>query len=273
MPGIELRTLLDAFAMASGAPPVAWQATGTSQAAAAETGQTLPNIQSARKRKRGADQGSKSAARHGIPTPAMACPPHRKVRMEKRSFIRSSTIGTTTIRKLKIRLLPFLFELYVVAFLDRVNIGFAALTMNRELTITSQQFGLAAGIFFWGYFLFEIPSNLMLHKIGARIWITRILITWGVVATLTGFVQSANQLYIARFMLGLAEAGYWPGIVLYLGYWFRQREKAQALALILVGIPLASLLGSPISGLILDHVHWFGLSSWRWLFILEDCQP
>lgn len=189
--------------------------------------------------------------------------------MEKRSFIRSSTIGTTTIRKLKIRLLPFLFELYVVAFLDRVNIGFAALTMNRELTITSQQFGLAAGIFFWGYFLFEIPSNLMLHKIGARIWITRILITWGVVATLTGFVQSANQLYIARFMLGLAEAGYWPGIVLYLGYWFRQREKAQALALILVGIPLASLLGTPISGVILDHAHWFGLSGWRWLLILE----
>jgi MFS transporter, ACS family, tartrate transporter len=188
--------------------------------------------------------------------------------MEKRSFSRSGTIGTTTIRKLKIRLLPFLFVLYVVAFLDRVNIGFAALTMNRELAITSQQFGFAAGIFFWGYFLFEIPSNLMLHKIGARIWITRILITWGVVATLTGFVQSANQLYIARFMLGLAEAGYWPGIVLYLGYWFRQREKAQALALIL-GIPLASLLGAPISGVILDHAHWFGLSGWRWLLILE----
>ena len=189
--------------------------------------------------------------------------------MEKNSFIRSRTIGTTTIRKLKIRLLPFLFVLYVVAFLDRVNIGFAALTMNRELAITSQQFGFAAGIFFWGYFLFEIPSNLILHKIGARVWITRILITWGTVATLTGFVQSANQLYTARFMLGLAEAGYWPGIVLYLGYWFRQREKAQALALILVGIPLASVLGAPMSGFILDHVHWSGLSSWRWLLILE----
>jgi MFS family permease len=178
-------------------------------------------------------------------------------------------IETATIQKLRIRLLPFLLILYVVAFLDRVNIGFAALTMNRELAIASQQFGLAAGIFFWGYLLFEIPSNLILHRIGARIWIARILITWGAVATLTGFVQSANQLYIARFMLGLAEAGYFPGIVLYLGYWFREREKAQAIAPILMGIPLASIMGAPISGLILDHAHWLGLSSWRWLLILE----
>ena len=174
-----------------------------------------------------------------------------------------------TIRKVRIRLLPLLFVLFVLAFIDRINLGFAALTMNRELAITSQQFGFAAGIFFWGYFLFEIPSNLILHKIGARVWIARILITWGAVAILTGFVRSANQLYVARFALGLAEAGYFPGIVLYLGYWFRQREKAQAIALILVGIPLASVLGAPISGVILDHAHWFGLSSWRWLLILE----
>ncbi len=181
----------------------------------------------------------------------------------------SNLIETAAIRKLRIRLLPFLLALYVVAFVDRINLGFAALTMNRELAITSQQFGFAAGIFFWGYFLFEVPSNLILHKIGARVWIARILITWGAVSTLTGFVQSADQLYLARFALGLAEAGYFPGIVLYLGYWFRQREKAQAIALILIGIPLASVLGGPISGLILDRVHWFGLSSWRWLLILE----
>jgi len=181
----------------------------------------------------------------------------------------SNPIEKATIWKLKIRLLPFLFALYVVAFVDRINLGFAALTMNRALAITSQQFGLAAGIFFWGYFLFEIPSNLILHRIGARIWIARILITWGTVATLTGFVQSAHQLYFARFTLGLAEAGYFPGIVLYLGYWFRQREKAQAIALIVMGIPLASVLGGPISGLILDHAYWIGLSSWRWLFFLE----
>src|SRR5579863_4410069 len=181
----------------------------------------------------------------------------------------SNLIEEATIRKLRFRLLPFLFALFVVAFIDRINLGFAALTMNRELAITSQQFGFAAGIFFWGYFLFEIPSNLMLQRIGARAWIARILITWGAVATLTGFVESAHQLYIARFALGLAEAGYFPGIVLYLGDWFRQRDKAQAIALILMGIPLASVLGGPISGLILDHAHWFGLSSWRWLFILE----
>ena len=137
--------------------------------------------------------------------------------MANTASIVSNPIEATTIRKLRIRLLPFLFALYVVAFIDRINLGFAALTMNRELAISSQQFGFAAGIFFWGYLLFEIPSNLVLHRIGARVWIARILITWGTVATLTGFVQSANQLYIARFALGLAEAGYFPGIVLYLG--------------------------------------------------------
>ena len=181
----------------------------------------------------------------------------------------SALIEAGAIRKLRIRLLPFLFVLFVLAFIDRINLGFAALTMNRELAITTQQFGFAAGIFFWGYFLFEIPSNLILHKIGARVWIARILITWGTIAALTGFVQSAHQLYVARFALGLAEAGYFPGIVLYLGYWFRQREKAQAIALILIGIPLASVVGGPISGFILDHTHWFGLSGWRWLFMLE----
>src|SRR6516165_8882525 len=181
----------------------------------------------------------------------------------------SNQIEATTIRKIRIRLLPFLLVLYVLAFIDRINLSFAALTMNRELAATSQQFGFAAGVFFWGYFLFEVPSNIILHKIGARVWIARILITWGAVATLTGFVQSVHQLYVARFALGLAESGYFPGIVLYLGYWFRQREKAQAIALILIGIPLASVLGGPISGFILDHAHWFGLSSWRWLLILE----
>src|SRR6266853_1769741 len=144
-------------------------------------------------------------------------------------------VEARTIRKLQIRLLPFLFLLYVVAFIDRINIGFAALTMNKELAITSQQFGFAAGIFFFGYFLFEVPSNLLLHRIGARIWITRILITWGILATLTGFVHKVQQLYAVRFLLGLAEAGYFPGIVLYLTYWFRQRERAQAIALFLAG--------------------------------------
>jgi len=173
------------------------------------------------------------------------------------------------IHKLKVRIIPFVFVLYVISFLDRINIGFAALTMNKELAITSKQFGLVAGIFFFGYFLFEIPSNLMLHKIGARIWIARILITWGFLAMLSGLVHSVHQLYAVRFLLGLAEAGYFPGIVLYLTYWFRQREQAQMIALFLAGIPFTSIIGSPVSGFILDHVHWLGLGSWRWLLILE----
>jgi len=174
-----------------------------------------------------------------------------------------------TIHKLRMRIIPFVLLLYVISFLDRINIGFAALTMNKELAITSQQFGLVAGIFFFGYFLFEIPSNLLLHKLGARIWIARILITWGILATLTGFVQSVQQLYVVRFLLGLAEAGYFPGIALYLTYWFRQRDQAQAIALFLAGIPVSSILGAPISGFILEHVHWLSISSWRWLLILE----
>jgi MFS transporter, ACS family, tartrate transporter len=178
-------------------------------------------------------------------------------------------VETRTIHKLRIRIIPFLFLLYIVAYLDRINIGFAALTMNREMGITSQQFGLLVGVFFLGYFLFEIPSNLLLHKIGARIWIARILISWGIVAALTGFVQGASQLYVARFLLGVMEAGFFPGIILYLTYWFRQREQAQTIALFMAGLPITSILGAPFSGLILDHVHWFGVSSWRWLLILE----
>src|SRR5712691_6751600 len=174
-----------------------------------------------------------------------------------------------TVHKLRMRIIPFVFILYIIYFLDRTNISFAALTMNEELAITSKQFGWVAGIFFFGYFLFEIPSNLMLHKIGARIWIAGILITWGFLATLTGLVHSVHQLYVVRFLLGLAEAGYFPGIALYLTYWFRQRDQAQAIALFLAGIPVTSILGAPVSGFLLDHVHWMNVSSWRWLLILE----
>ena len=173
------------------------------------------------------------------------------------------------VRKIRWRLIPFLFLLYVIAFLDRINIGFAALTMNAELGITAQQFGLVAGIFFLGYSTCEIPSNILLHKLGARIWIARILIVWGIVAALTGLVHSVHQLYVARFLLGVAEAGYFPGIVLYLTYWFRQRDQAQAIALFMTALPVSSVIGAPLSGLILDHVHWLGASSWRWLLVLE----
>jgi ACS family tartrate transporter-like MFS transporter len=178
-------------------------------------------------------------------------------------------IEAKTIRKVRLRLIPFLLALYVTAFVDRINIGFAALTMNKELVISSQQFGFAAGVFFFGYVLFEVPSNLLLHRIGARIWIARILISWGIIAVLTAFVSTAPQLYTVRFLLGIAEAGYFPGIVLYLTYWFPQREQAHSIALFMTGIPIASILGSPISGFILDQIHWLHLSSWRWLLILE----
>ena len=180
-----------------------------------------------------------------------------------------STIEATTIRKLRTRIIPIVFVLFVINYIDRINIGFAALTMNKELAITSQQYGLIAGIFFFGYFIFEVPSNLLLHKIGARVWLARILISWGIVAMLTGLARTATHLYTLRFLLGVAEAGYFPGIVLYLTYWFRQRQLAHAIALLCAGPAIANIVGAPLSGVILDHIHWFGLSSWRWLLILE----
>ena len=125
--------------------------------------------------------------------------------------------------------------------------------MNKELAVTSQQFGLVAGIFFLGYFVFEIPSNLLMHRIGARIWIARILISWGIVAVLMGFARTATHLYLLRFLLGVAEAGYIPGILLYLTYWFNQRRLAHAIALFCAANPVANVVGAPISGLILDH--------------------
>jgi ACS family tartrate transporter-like MFS transporter len=186
---------------------------------------------------------------------------------EKRGIHRANPVNLA--RKVRRHLLPLLFLLYVVAYLDRINVGFAALSMNRELGLSSEQYGLLSGIFFCGYFLFEIPSNLILHRVGARAWIARILVTWGLVAVLTGFVRNASQLYVARFVLGVAEAGFFPGILYYLSCWFRQRQQAQAIGLFLTALPTASILGGPLSGWILDHVHGFGLSSWRWLLILE----
>lgn len=181
----------------------------------------------------------------------------------------SIPIGKKAVQKLRLHILPFVLLLFVVALIDRNNVSFAALTMNKELGITSQQFGLMFGIFYFGYFILEIPSNLLLHRVGARVWIARILISWGIVATLTGLVHTAHQLYIVRFLLGLAEAGYFPGIVLYLTYWFPRREQARAFALFIMATPVTTIVGAPISGFILDHIRWLGFGSWRWLLILE----
>ena len=177
--------------------------------------------------------------------------------------------GGELAHKIRRHLLPFLFVLYVIAYLDRINVGFAALTMNRELGLSSQQYGLLSGIFFWGYFLFEVPSNLLLERLGARVWIARILISWGIVSLASAFAHNATQLYVARFLLGVAEAGFFPGILMYLTYWFSQRDMAQTIGVFMTALPTASILGGPLSGWILDHVHAFGLGSWRWVLIIE----
>lgn len=173
------------------------------------------------------------------------------------------------MRKITLRIIPFLFLLYIISYLDRANIGYAALEMNKELAISSEAFGLISGIFFIGYFLFEVPSNVMLKKYGARIWIARILISWGIIATLTSFAQNSMQLYILRFLLGVAEAGFFPGIVIYLTFWFRSKELATTFALFTSAIPVSYIIGAPLSTWIMDNIQWFNWSGWRWMLFLE----
>ncbi|MEH7275222.1 MFS transporter [Neobacillus vireti] len=181
----------------------------------------------------------------------------------------SQSIESTTIKKIMLRILPFTFICYVIAYLDRVNLGFAALEMNAELALSAEVFGLLSGIFFLGYFLFEVPSNIVMHKIGAKIWIARIMITWGIIVILTGFVQSATHLYIARFLLGIAEAGFFPGIILYFTYWFRSKERGRASASLVMALPVGTIIGAPLSTWIMDNIAWNGMAGWRWMFILE----
>ncbi|MGU3422879.1 MFS transporter [Methylobacterium sp. D54C] len=171
-------------------------------------------------------------------------------------------------RKMMRRILPFLFVCYVVSYLDRVNVGFAALTMNQHIGLTATTFGIGAGLFFFGYFLAEIPSNLIMMRVGARLWIARIMITWGLVSAATAFVTGPIQFGIARFLLGLGEAGFVPGVFLYLSFWFPSAVRARATALFLLGIPVANIIGSPISGALVQ-VEGFGLAGWQWLLILE----
>jgi len=181
----------------------------------------------------------------------------------------SPTLEKSVTRKVFWRIIPFTFVLYVISYIDRANIGYAALQMNKELALTSEAFGFAAGIFFIGYFLFEVPSNVMMGKYGPRVWIARILISWGIVSVLTAFVQNATQLYILRFLLGVAEAGFFPSIIIYLTYWFRAKEQATTIAFFTAAIPVSYLIGAPLSTFIMDHVSGFGLSGWRWMMILE----
>ena len=159
--------------------------------------------------------------------------------------------------------------LYLIAFIDRVNIGFASLTMNQDLGFSSTVFGVGAGIFFLGYFIFEVPSNLILNKVGARIWIARVMITWGLVSGAMALVNGTTSFYILRFLLGVAEAGFFPGIILYLSYWFPARRRAAVTAMFMAAAPLATAIGSPISGALLELHGLWGLAGWQWMFIIE----
>jgi MFS transporter, ACS family, tartrate transporter len=174
-----------------------------------------------------------------------------------------------TIARVARRLLPLLMACYFVAYLDRVNVGFASLTMNKALGFSSAVYGFGAGIFFLGYFIFEVPSNVLLSKVGARRWIARILVTWGIISAATALVSGPLSFYSVRFLLGIAEAGFFPGIILYLTWWFPSYYRSRIVGVFMAAIPLSNILGSLVSGVLLDLDGWFGIAGWQWLFILE----
>src|ERR1035438_7847028 len=176
--------------------------------------------------------------------------------------------AVTLPRKIARRLLPFLFLIYMTAFIDRVNVGFAGLDMTRELHFSNEVFGFGAGIVFFGLCLLEIPGAMFAHSRSARRWIAAIMIGWGLLASLTGLVQTATQFNIIRFLLGAAEGGFFPSVLVYMTHWFRQQDRAKAVALFMTAIPISSATGGIIAGGLLS-VHWLGFSGWRWLLILE----
>jgi MFS transporter, ACS family, tartrate transporter len=178
-------------------------------------------------------------------------------------------IERETMQRVARRLIPLLMISYFAAYLDRVNVGFAALTMNKELGFSAEIFGIGSGIFFVGYFLFEIPSNLILSKMGARRWIARILLTWGIISGATAFVTGVWSFFSIRFLLGLAEAGFYPGIILYLTWWFPSSYRSRIIGIFMTAIPISIVTGSLISGQILRLGAWGGLDGWQWLFLLE----
>jgi MFS transporter, ACS family, tartrate transporter len=180
-----------------------------------------------------------------------------------------STAVDTACAKATRRLIPFLLLLYVVAWLDRVNVGFAALQMNEDLGFSAAVYGFGAGIFFIGYALFEVPSNIILARVGARRWIARIMVTWGLVSVAMMFVEGPYSFYALRFVLGVAEAGFLPGVIYYLGQWFPRSARARAISWFMVGIPLSTVVGAPLAGLLLGMDGLQGLAGWQWLFLLE----
>jgi MFS transporter, ACS family, tartrate transporter len=173
------------------------------------------------------------------------------------------------MRKVTWRLIPFLFLLYVIAWLDRVNVGFAGLEMNADLGFSSTVFGFGSGIFFLGYCLFEIPSNIILERVGARIWIARIMVTWGLISAGLMFVRTPVAFYLLRFLLGAAEAGFFPGVIYYLSLWYPTAQRARAIAAFMTAVPVTGLIGGPLSGALLELDGIHGLAGWQWLFLVE----
>jgi D-galactonate transporter len=180
-----------------------------------------------------------------------------------------SDIETSTIRAISWRLIPFLVLAYFLAYLDRVNLGFAALTMNAELNFSPTVFAWGAGIFFIGYFIFEVPSNIALERFGASRWIARIMVSWGIISALMALVSGPWSFYSIRFLLGVAEAGFFPGIILYLTYWYPAEYRARFLAAFAIAVPVSTVIGAPISGMLLGLDGVMGLKGWQWLFIIE----
>nr|WP_307159056.1 MFS transporter [Rhizobium paknamense] len=182
----------------------------------------------------------------------------------------ADAVENTAYRKVFWRIVPFLMLCYVVAYLDRVNVGFAKLQMSSELGLSDAAYGIGAGIFFIGYFLFEVPSNLLMNRVGARIWIARIMVTWGIISAAFAFTTSETVFYLLRFLLGIAEAGFFPGIILYLTAWYPSARRARIIATFMSAIPVSAIFGNPLSGWIMDSFHKaHGLSGWQWMFLIE----
>jgi ACS family tartrate transporter-like MFS transporter len=177
-------------------------------------------------------------------------------------------VAERTRRKITRRLIPFLFVLYIISYLDRVNMSYAGLDMTKELGFSNSVFGLGSGIFFVGYVLLEVPGTILVELWSARKWISRIMVTWGLVAALTGLIHTKEQFYGARFILGVAEAGFFPGVIVYLTHWFRAADRAKAVAMFMAAIPVSQIVGSPVSAGLMK-IHWLGYSGWRWLLVLE----
>lgn len=181
----------------------------------------------------------------------------------------SADLETQVLSKVTWRLIPFMFILYIIAYLDRVNVSFADLQMRKSLDFTATIYGRGAGIFFIGYFIFEVPSNLIMERTGARIWIARIMVSWGLLSAGMMFTNSVAVFYTLRFLLGVAEAGFFPGMILYLTYWFPRAERAKAVAWFMTAVPISGVIGSPISGALLKMHGFWGLEGWQWMFLLE----